>query len=142
MKNRSNLAVLENLSADEWETFTGYAERIELHAGDTVIQQGQGDRALFIVLVGRAQVSVRSGATDHVIAEIGPGELFGELSFLDGQPRSATVRASTSGTVLRLTREAFDRMNSRDSRLAATCLLELGRVLALRFRRQTGQLLS
>jgi CRP/FNR family transcriptional regulator, cyclic AMP receptor protein len=137
MADGKTLVMLEQFTADQWETFTAYAERIDVSVHDTIIMQGQADRALYVVLAGRSRVTVHNTAVEVFIDEIGPGELFGELSFFDGCPRTASVRASTPSTLMRLTREAFDRMNARDPRLGAALLLELGRVLALRFRHAT-----
>jgi len=62
------------------------------------------------------------------------GTVFGEMAFFDREPRSATVQATTSGTALRLTREAFERLAAWRPVLARRMLLELGRVVALRLR--------
>jgi NADH dehydrogenase len=80
-------------------------ERFEI--GQTVFRQGDvGDR-IYIVLGGRAQV-VREGADgDRLLAEIGPGEFFGEMALLGNAPRNATVRCLEATTVLGIPKREF-----------------------------------
>ena len=63
--------------------------------------------------------------------------MFGELAFLDGLPRSATVRAVEDGEALRLSFEAFETLAARHAELGRAILLDLGRIAALRLRRLT-----
>jgi CRP/FNR family cyclic AMP-dependent transcriptional regulator len=66
-------------------------------AGDVIVKQGEGGQLgrMFVVLEGTAQADVDG----TVVSTYGPGEEFGEMSLLDGAPRSATVTA-TSDVVL------------------------------------------
>jgi len=65
-----------------------------------------------------------------VLATLGPGDWFGEMSVLLGEPRSATVVALTDGRARRLTREAFDQAVADDPDKAH----DLMRQLAARLR--------
>ena len=58
---------------------------------ETVIMEGSGGAAFFVIASGEATVS-RKGAT---VATLGPGDHFGEIALIDGGPRSATVTART-----------------------------------------------
>lgn len=80
--------------------------------GDTLFRQGDRGGSLMIVLEGRLVASVRTDpggdpATDEVIAQLGPGEVVGEIAFVDAEPRSATVSTPEGATVLEFTREAL-----------------------------------
>jgi pyruvate,water dikinase len=59
--------------------------------GETVIMEGSGGAAFFIIDSGEAKVSSKGA----ILATLGPGEYFGEVALIDGGPRSATVTAST-----------------------------------------------
>ena len=59
--------------------------------GETVIMEGTGGAAFFIIDSGKASVSSRG----IEIATLGPGDYFGEVALIDGGPRSATVIAAT-----------------------------------------------
>jgi CRP-like cAMP-binding protein len=66
-------------------------DRLSVPAGVALTVQHEPGRQAFIVAEGEAEVIV----DDEVVAEIGPGDLVGEMSLLDNQPRSATVVAKT-----------------------------------------------
>lgn len=74
------------------------AERMrpELFAdGEALVRQGESGASLFIVADGNLAVRVRNrSGSETVVAELGPGQYFGELSLLTGAERSATVVAS------------------------------------------------
>ena len=79
-------------------------ERFE--PGQTVFREGDlGDR-IYIVLAGRAEV-VRGSGSGKVLAEIGPGEFFGEMALLGSAPRNATVRCKEATTVLAIPKREF-----------------------------------
>jgi CRP-like cAMP-binding protein len=62
-----------------------------VEAGAEVVAEGSAGEAFYLILSGTASVT-RAGA--H-LADLGPGQYFGELSLLDGAPRNATVTATT-----------------------------------------------
>jgi CRP-like cAMP-binding protein len=59
--------------------------------GETVIMEGSGGAAFFLIETGEAKVS----AKNVELATLGPGDYFGEIALIDGGPRSATVTAAT-----------------------------------------------
>src|SRR5438445_8685687 len=65
-------------------------------AGTTIVKSGSGGHGLYIIKEGRVSV-VRDGQS---IASLGPGQFFGEISVLDGGPRTADVRADTDTVCL------------------------------------------
>jgi CRP/FNR family transcriptional regulator, cyclic AMP receptor protein len=67
-------------------------------AGATIVKSGAGGHGLYIIKEGRVSV-VRDGQT---IATLGPGQFFGEISVLDGGPRTADVRADADTVCLTL----------------------------------------
>ena len=86
------------------------AERMEVQfvpAGTVVIRQGDPGDALFVVVNGRLRVSVRREGSDFAIAEVGRGELIGEMALLSDDPRSATVAAIRDSQMLRLSKSDF-----------------------------------
>ncbi|HZI67267.1 MAG TPA: cyclic nucleotide-binding domain-containing protein [Thermoanaerobaculia bacterium] len=104
----------------------------ELPAGRPLCEEGVPDSGdLFVILAGRAAVLGDRGESE--LAELGPGEIVGELSLLDGSPRSATVVARGGPlTVLRIPAEAFrDRLLPRGSVSRSLLVMLTARLRAL-----------
>ncbi len=113
----------------------------ELRPGQALCEEGQPDSGdLYVILGGRASVFVKGNETP--IAELGPGEVVGELSLLDGSPRSATVVPRERPLrILRIPAEAFrDRLLPRGSvaRSLLRMLTARLRALASRVSEPTG----
>ena len=68
------------------------------------------------------------------------GAIFGDLAFFDGKPRSADVRAVGVAEAYIMTLGAFERLRLGFPRLAIAFVLDLGRVLSIRFREHDRRL--
>ena len=79
-----------------------------LEAGASLTRQGSAGHEAFVIIEGQATVRV-GGAP---VAVLGPGEIVGEMSMLDHQPRSASVQADTPMRVLVIGPESFDEFAS------------------------------
>ncbi len=103
------------------------ADFVEFPPGDFVVQAGERGDALYVVLGGRAKVVGKSrGRT------LRAGDVFGEMALLDGQPRSATVAATTELHAMRLRRGPFMKVVAKEPRIALAIMEELaGRVRRL-----------
>ncbi|MBE9135892.1 cyclic nucleotide-binding domain-containing protein [Nodosilinea sp. LEGE 07088] len=90
------LGVLEDEDVD-WLIEAG--QRRELQAADVLIREGEPCDELFLILDGELEVTV-TALNDSPIAQLATGEVVGEMSFVDGQPPSATVSALEPSIVL------------------------------------------
>jgi len=80
----------------ELSVLAGAADECHLPAGHVLMTQGEVGNEAFIVLEGRADVTI-GGRT---VATVGPGQTVGEMALIDRRPRTATVVASTPMRVL------------------------------------------
>ncbi len=80
------------------------AQTVTFLAGDEVIGQSEKGTALYILVRGTVDVFREDGGTESRVATLSHGEFFGEAALLGDEVRTATVRAATSLTLLRLTR--------------------------------------
>jgi CRP-like cAMP-binding protein len=88
--------------------------------GDALFREGDRGDSLMIVLDGYLVASVRSDSgTEEEVARLGPGEVVGEMAFVDAEPRSATVTAPAGATVLEFTRDALAGLRRSAPRVAA-----------------------
>jgi len=87
-------------------------------AGEAIVREGATGRSLYQVITGRVEVEkeVQPGRIIHV-AELGPGEVFGEMTLFQGAPRSATVRALEDSRMLRVDRAGVGELLERDPAL-------------------------
>lgn len=110
--------------------------------GETVFEAGDTGRDLIWVVKGSANVVVQTAGGEELrLAAVRPGALLGEVGFLDGAPRSATIRARGALEVARLTRDHFDRLGQEHPPLAQRLLSNIAVDLATRLR-STNALLT
>jgi len=113
------------------------AERFS--AGDVVFREGAPAHCLYVLLEGEVEVVKRSRAShEHRVAVLGPNDCFGEMSLIDMQPRSATVRAIAPSRVLRVNSDDFDRLYRQDVKAYALVALNIARDLSRRLRVADG----
>jgi CRP-like cAMP-binding protein len=120
--------ILRADAAATWDLLRQHGDLRRFRAGEAITAAHDVDRALWIVVDGT--VHVVSGR--HLTDELGAGAMFGEAQFLAGVPATATVRAATDATLLRLTLDGFEVLAARSPVLARHLLFELARVLAVR----------
>ncbi|HUT78036.1 MAG TPA: cyclic nucleotide-binding domain-containing protein, partial [Polyangia bacterium] len=76
-------------------------------AGDTIVEEGTTVPGLFLMVSGAVRVTRQEGGETLVVAQLGPGDLFGEISLLMRKPATATVTAVENTALLMLSREDF-----------------------------------
>jgi CRP-like cAMP-binding protein len=133
---------LGHLHEDEIARVLGYMQSRRYARGELVIRSGEGDRSLYIITGGQFEVMLESRGRRKQVQVFRPGDIFGELAFFDGEPRSADVRAMTDSEALIMTPAGFDRLRLADPRLSLAFVMDLGRVLSGRFREFNRLLLS
>ena len=95
-----NCTLFSGLSADERAEITGRAHIRSLAAGETVFATGAAGDQMMALLSGTIRISVSSvDGRELLLAIIQPGEVFGELTVLDGKERSADAIAETPCTL-------------------------------------------
>jgi CRP/FNR family transcriptional regulator, cyclic AMP receptor protein len=120
------------LSAGEAEKLAVLLRRRRYRAGEPVFREGDPGMALYIIETGEVKILLGgSEGKEVVLALLGPGEFFGELALLDGEPRSADAVATAAGELLVLPREDFLRFLREVPAVAVNMLASLSR----RFRR-------
>ncbi|PWU12897.1 MAG: hypothetical protein C5B50_20565 [Verrucomicrobia bacterium] len=93
--------------------------------GETVIMEGSGGAAFFLIDSGEVAVSSKG----HHLATLGPGHYFGEIALIDGGPRSATVTAATDLVCYGLTFWEFRPLIERNGAIAWKLLEALAKRL-------------
>ena len=121
-KELAQVQLFEGLSKRQLRRLVDESRQVEHEAGHQVAQEGLGALAFHLVLEGDAEV--RHG--DQVVRTLGPGEYFGEISIIDGKPRSATVAAGDNGlSTFAIPYQAFQNLLDDDPAFARTLLTTL-----------------
>ncbi|MFI5207220.1 MAG: DUF1003 domain-containing protein [Gemmatimonadales bacterium] len=96
--------------------------------GERLFDEGEAGKSLFLVRAGRAELYVRDHAGQEIVLNsVGPGEVFGELSLLDGQPRTAAARIVEDGELLELDRDSLVSLVRRIPDVALDLLTQMSR---------------
>ena len=134
-----NIGLFGALSDEVLGFLAGMLTVVQPTAGDTIFREGEEASEMFVVLGGEMEVMKKSrAAVDARVAVLGPGDWFGEMSIVDIQPRSATVRALAPGRLIRITAADLDALYRHDVRSYAIIVLNLARELSRRLRVADG----
>ena len=117
--------LFSRLSKKGLEAVVKSATEKTFSAGEKVLQEGESGVGFYQILEGSAQVM----RGDAELARLGPGDFFGELAVLDGEPRTADVVALEDTTCLVLTRWAMKSIIPAHPNVALGMLEELARRL-------------
>ncbi len=85
-------------------------ELLKLSSNDVLINEGEDSKEMYYVQSGNLAVFKRKGDHQQQIGTIMSGELVGEMSFLDGHPRSATVKAITDTVLVVVPHDKFTQL--------------------------------
>jgi CRP/FNR family transcriptional regulator, cyclic AMP receptor protein len=121
----SNLDLIRRVPLFSMLTATqaeGVAEAVvkrRFKRGELIVEQGKKSNALFIILTGRARViTADARGREVILATLNPGDHLGEMSLIDNEPHSATVRAEVTTDALVLGRVEFARCLPENTSMA------------------------
>ncbi len=98
-------------------------KEVHFDVGQAVVEEDRSGVGFHLIVEGTATVSVHGSE----ISTAGPGEYFGEMSVLDGHPRSATVAARTELTTFSVPAWSFNELLDKHPSMAKALLVEMSR---------------
>ena len=104
--------------------------------GAVVFEEGDPGSRMYVIQSGEVRIMKRVGTRDITLARLGPGEAFGEMALLEGQPRSATAVVEAASRILEIDEAAFADLIRRNGEIA----LRLLRRLSARLREANRQI--
>jgi len=127
----------KGFSDEELSILQAEMETLKVSEGDCLFAEREEGNSIFWTIRGKFDIKKYAFPTEQIILRTEPGEPIGELSFLDGENRSATVIAleDTEGVIL--TRERFDSLREKNPDLAFKLLMALSKILSFRLREMT-----
>lgn len=123
----SRVPLFAGLSKAHLARLAGLAEDSSYNAGRVIVRRDDPGKAFYVIVEGRAKVVKGRITTARAEAMLGPGEFFGELALLDGEPRAASVVAATALETIRIERAAFRRMLREEPDIAVKLLEGMAR---------------
>jgi CRP-like cAMP-binding protein len=119
----AEVQLFSGLSHRQLTRLTKLAREVNHDPGKSIADEGHGAAAFHVVLDGTGEVLLHG---EHR-RQIGPGDYFGEISLIDGQPRSATVQVGNDGPMrtLAIFRTDFNQLLEDDPTFAHALLVTL-----------------
>lgn len=118
--------IFASLSGRHRKRLLNQSRVVEHQADHEIATEGLGSLAMHVVLTGSVGVTLRN----EEVRTLGPGDYFGEISLIDGQPRSATVTTLEPASTLAVPHTAFQQLLDDEPSVARTML----RILCQRLR--------
>ncbi|HZT47961.1 MAG TPA: cyclic nucleotide-binding domain-containing protein [Hyphomicrobiaceae bacterium] len=134
------LDIFEQLKPEDAHWILASAELKTIEAGSLLVREDDPSDSIFFIADGLFEVYVFSDHTGPIkVGQLGPGEVVGEISWLDREPVSASVRAIETSSVIALPTALLDRKLGEDPAFAARLLRGVATMTAGRLRRTTAQ---
>jgi CRP-like cAMP-binding protein len=111
-----SFSLFSDLSDREREQVARWADEVDVKAGKHLVDQGRFAYEFFIIEEGTAEVTHNG---DH-LADLGPGDFFGEIGILEDEPRTASVVATSDMTLIVMTDRDFRDMTRSLPQVAET----------------------
>ncbi len=120
----SGTSLFADLPREELATLVSTFRRENFRKGDKLVETGDPGGSVFIIESGQVRISLGGGDGREVtLAHLNAGDCFGEMSMLDGEPRSAAATATEDTSVLVGTRDDFMRSLEANPRIAMSLLV-------------------
>ena len=132
--------ILANLDDPQLVRFAKFMELLEVAQWTVIVKQGDHGDTMFLILEGELRVRLMVGSKETILATLGPGDFFGDISLFDQGPRSADVVANVDSVVLKISASGFEKLAQEAPELATPFLLSTIRTLAARIRADNKRL--
>ena len=117
-----------------------YIDGYALREGNILFKEGDDESYLVIIVSGSIDI-IKQDSTQNpqLVATLREGKVFGEMSLLDGEPRSATAVAKDEVMIFVLTQERYEALQKREPAVALRITLKMAKAISQKLRQTTGQ---
>ncbi|MDP3235232.1 MAG: cyclic nucleotide-binding domain-containing protein [Myxococcales bacterium] len=131
----SGSSLFDMLSNDELAAIASLASEVPVTAGQVLFEEGELGDSIYVVVQGEVEVTRRdSTGSPACIATLGPQQFFGEMSLIDKEYRSATVRARTACELLHFTSDNLTSFRKHHRDGFTLIVINIARMLSARLR--------
>jgi CRP/FNR family cyclic AMP-dependent transcriptional regulator len=136
-----NVYLFQSLTPDELDAVAALGQSQPFMAGETVFLKGEPAKALYLIKAGAIKIQQGLSNGDSIdVATLSAGSHFGEMAFVDKQPRTATAMASDRGELVVIPYEKLQVLLTKSPAIALKFYRELSHFLANRLRATTNDL--
>ncbi len=122
----AEIPLFESLADEDLVVLAARLEAVHHPADHVIFREGDAGTTLFIIEEGAVDIELGEGKSKVILASLHRGQYFGELSLLDGLPRSASARVTADATLLGLDRDDLIEHVRRRPEAAIRILAEVG----------------
>jgi len=135
------MSFLDTLSEPEIAIVNKYFHPVDFPAGACIMQEGESGEGCYLIDKGEVRIEIRNTETDSdsVLTYVDAGTFIGEVSLLDGKPRSASAFAQTDVSARWFSRQDFDMLCEIHPRIGFAVIKDLGQDLSAKLRRETNK---
>jgi hypothetical protein len=128
------IKILAGMSDDQLERFAQFVEVEKVPQWSVIVKQGDPGDSMYFILDGELRVRINVMGKESILATLGAGDFFGDVSLFDHGPRSADVVANTDSTIVKVSATGFDALAKEAPEIATPFLRAVGRTLSARIR--------
>lgn len=139
---KDDLTIFHSLRDEELHILAPYLDILPFPAGSTIFKEGDPGNFMGFVISGKLEVKKKTElkGREVVLAILSKGSFVGELSLIDGQPRSANVTAAKDSVLLILQKSSFDSFLESHPHMGIQILKGINRILSIRLRKSVDRL--
>jgi len=123
----------------EWKALLASAQLKEFAADDVILEEGHKPGGIIVIRSGEVKVCRDHGGFLIELSEAGPGEIYGEMSFIESEPANASVLAKTRVELLYITHAQVQSVIRENPGFFGRFFQSLAYILSQRLRETTGQ---
>lgn len=128
------IKILASMNDDQLERFAEFVDVEKVPQWSVIVKQGDPGDSMYFILEGELRVRMTVMGQETILATLGVGEFFGDVSLFDRGPRSADVVANTDSVVVKISAASFDKLAQAAPEIATPFLRAVGRTLSARIR--------
>jgi len=130
----------------EWkviQTISRYMNAYQVHKGGVLFREFSKEAFMCVILSGSVRVvKETSGGKPKVLRRFGAGRVIGEMSLMDGEPRSASLLAAKDTTVLIFTPKDLQKLSQMRPEVAIAFISRIAKEISIRLRQTSGILVD
>ncbi len=128
------IKILAEMTDEQLERLAQYMEVEKVPQWTVIVKQGDPGNGMYFILEGELRVRINVLGKETILATLGVGDFFGDVSLFDHGPRSADVVANVDSLVVRISAAGFDELAKAAPEIATPFLRAVGRTLSARIR--------